>query len=314
MRLTRLCRSILFSLVVVALALVGCGSSKTEAEEIFDSREAIVEQNGATRLALAVDRGGKAKLSVKGADGKPVEGVTGTLTVKGEGPKAPATRVPLAPDPKTKVLTAALPELTDDLTEVRYDLSVNGRPLNGTMHVPAGGTKELEENAKTAAKAKIAPGTRGPNGGVVQVVGDDVIEVVAGQKSGTVRAYVLDSNLKPVKVGSRTIKLGLVSEKGSETVVLGPDPSGQFLFGKLTLIANPIKITIAVTYHGETVVAVCNHPPGSVIVVGPGAPVIVILANVVWDVDVVVVQKPPVIVVHGKGKGKGKKKWKWKYK
>lgn len=314
MRLTPLCRAIVLSLAVVALALVGCGSSKTEAEEIFDSREAIVEQNGATRVALAVDRGGKAKLSVKGADGKPVEGVTGTLTVKGEGPKAQPTRVPLAPDPKTKVLTAALPELTDDLTEVRYDLNVNGRPLNGTMHVPAGGTNELEENAKTAAKAKIAPGTRGPNGGVVQVVGDDVIEVVAGQKSGTVRAYVLDPSLKPVKVGSRTIKLGLVSEKGSETVVLGPDPSGLFLVGKLTLIANPTKITIAVTYHGETVVAVCNHPPGSVIVVGPGAPVIVILANVTWDVDVVVIQKPPVIVVHGKGKGKGKKwkKWKWK--
>lgn len=311
MRLTQLCRSILLSVVMASLALAGCGS-KNEAEEIFDSREAIVEQNGAARVALAVDRGGRAKLSVKGADGKPIPGVTGTLAVRGEGPKAQATKVPLAPDPKTGLLVAALPELADDMTEVRYDLAVNGRPLNGTMHVPPGGTKELEENAKAAEKAKIAPGTRGPNGGVVQVVGDDVIEVVAGQKSGAVRAYVLDSNLKPVKVGSRTIKLGLVSEKGSETVVLAPDPGGLFLVGKLTLIANPIKITIAVTYHGETVVAVCNHPPGSVIVVGPGAPVIVILMNVTWDVDVVVVPKP-VIVVHGKGKGKGKK-WKWKRK
>jgi hypothetical protein len=314
MRLTLFYRSILFSLtvVVLALSLAGCGG-KGEAEEGFDAREAIVEQNGATRLALAVDRGGKAKLSVKGADGKPVPGVTGTLAVKGESPTALASRVPLTPEPKTGLLLASLPELADDLTEVRYDLNVGGRPLNGTMHVPAGGTKELEESAQVAAKAKIAPGTRGPNGGVVQVVGDDVIEVIAGQKKGAVRAYVLDSNLKPVAIGSRTIKLGLVSEKGSEVVVLAPDPGGQFLVGKLTLIANPIKITIAVTYHGETVVAVCNHPPGSVIVVGPGAPVIVILANVSWDIDVVVVQRPPVIVVHGKGKGKGKK-WKWKRK
>jgi len=41
--------------------------------------------------------------------------------------------------------------------------------------------------------------------------------------------------------------VGFVSEKGSETVVLAPDPEGDFLVGKMILIANPIKITVAVT-------------------------------------------------------------------
>ncbi len=56
------------------------------------------------------------------------------------------------------------------------------------MHLPAGGTKELDENAKEATKIKIPVGQKGPNGGVLQVVGDDVVEVVAGKKNGAVRA------------------------------------------------------------------------------------------------------------------------------
>jgi hypothetical protein len=142
-------------------------------------------------------------------------------------------------------------------------------------------------------------------------VGDDIVEIVAGQKSGTVRVYLLDPDLKPIKIGSRKVKLGFVSEKGSEIVVLSPDPGGQFFVGKMSMIVNPIQITVAVTYHEHTEVVLCNHLPGSVIVVGPSAPPIVILVNVSWDVAVVVAPPPPVIIMHGKGKGKGK--WRYRY-
>jgi hypothetical protein len=313
MRLAVLYRSILVALIAV-LSLTACrDKSKDVTPEGIESQGALTEQHDAGALVFSVAPNGQVQLLVKGTDGKPLEkGVSGTLTVKGEGPKAEPVKVALLPDPKTGLLSAAIPELVDDLTEVKYELTVNDKPIKGTLHLPAGGTKELEENAKVTAEAKIPPGTKGPNGGIVQVVGDDIIEVVAGKTSGAVRVYLLDADLKPIPIGSRKIKLAFQNAKGSETVVLAPGPDSQYFVGKMTLIANPVKITVVLTYHDHTHVVLCGHHPGSVIVVGPSAPVIIILVNVSWDIDVVVVPPPPVIIVHGKGKGKGH--WKHKHK
>jgi hypothetical protein len=304
MSLPALCRSILLSLIVV-LSLSACRSkSKEITPETIESQGALTEQHDGGALVFSVDPKGQLQLLVKGPDGKPVTtGVSGTISVKDEDPKAEPVKVALVPDPKTGLLVAALPELVDDLTQVNYELTLNDKPIKGTLHLPAGGTNELEENAKEVEKAKVAPGTKGPNGGLVQVVGDDIIEIVAGKKSGAVRVYLLDADLKPIPMGSRKIKLAFAGPKGAETIELSPDPEGAYAVGKMSLVVNPVKITVAVTYHDHTEVVLCGHYPGKVIVVGSGAPVIIILVNVSWDVDVVI-SRPPVIIMHGKGKGK----------
>ena len=68
----------------------------------------------------------------------------------------------------------------------------------GALHVPAGGTKELVLTARTAATKDNYKGQKGPNGGVVQRVGDDVVEIVGDKGTGQVRVYALDATLKPI--------------------------------------------------------------------------------------------------------------------
>jgi hypothetical protein len=302
-------RPILFALIAI-LSLTSCRKKEATPEGLED-QGAITEQNNGAALVFSVAPDGKVKALVKGPDGKPLDkGVSGAVIVKGAEPKAEAVRVAFVPEPKTGLLVAAMPELVDDVTEVKYELTVNDKPIKGVFHLPAGGTKELDENAKAAVKVKIPAGKKGPNGGVLQVVGDDIVEIVAGKKNGSVRAYVLDPDLKPVQIGDRKIKIAFVTSKGTDVVVLSPDPGGTFFVGKLKVIENPVKITIALTHHDHTAVVLCGYDPGNVLVVGPSAPVLVILADVSWDVDVVIVPPRPVIMVHGKGKGKWKKKWK----
>jgi hypothetical protein len=341
MSLRALYRSIFFAIIAV-LSLTSCRKNEAIPERLED-QGAITEENNGVALAFSAAPNGKLKLFVKGPDGKPLDkGVSGAVIVQGAEPKAEAVKVAFVPEPKTGLLVAAMPELVDDVTEVKYELNVNDKPINGVLHLPAGGTKELEETAKVAVKVKIPAGQKGPNGGILQVVDDDVVEIVAGQKNGTVHAYVLDPSLKPVRLGDRKLKIAFVTSKGPDVVVLSPDPGGTFFVGKLKVIENPVKITVALTHHDHTEVVLCGYEPGKVIVVGPRAPGLVILAAVSWDVDVViapprpvviapprpgvvvqpqpgvvvqpqpvvVVQPRPVIMMHGKGKGKGK--WKWK--
>lgn len=296
-------------MLLAALSLPAC-HKKDAVPEGLDAESALTQENAGSALVFSVLPNGQLQLLVRGPDGKPVEsGVSGTVTVKPTEPKAEPVKVALVQDPKTKLMVAALPELADDLTEVKYDLAINSKPVKGVMFLPEGGTKELDENGKEAGKVKIPPGKKGPNGGVLQVVGSDVVEIVAGKKNGGLRVYVLDADLKPVPVGTRKIKLALVTPKGPETVVLGVDPGGAYFAGKMSVVENPSQITVVLTDHDHTEVVLCGYEPGKVVVVGPSAPVLVILAPVVWDVDVVVVvPPPPVIMIHGKGKGK----WGWR--
>lgn len=296
-------------LVLVAVALAsasvsGCGKKSSDPPEpaaAASPEGSVTERNGPVEIAWSVSPEGQVTGKVRHSDDSPIErAVLGSLTVKPPG-GAPTT-LPLTWD--NGALTGQIPKLDADLTEVAYDLVVDGADVHGAMHLPRGGTKELVESAKEAAAAKaIPPDTKGPNGGVVQVVGDDIVEVVADKNSGAVRMYVLGDDLKPVPVGKRRGKLAFVAAT-PEIVELSADPSGMFLAGKCVGKAPPTKITIVIVDGDEVDVALCHYVPGGVVFVGPAAPVFAVFIVTSWPVVVVT---PPVIVVPvHKGKGKGK--------
>lgn len=250
-------------------------------------------EDGSVGWDIAAD--GSVRALVKTKDGNPIDkDVSGTLTWKepdGE------RQIPLALDPKTGLLIAAGPKLEADLTEVKYNVIVAGKPWTGTLHVPAGGTRVIVEGAKKAEKKPIPEGKTGPNGGVIQVVGDDIVEVVADKDSGQVRVYVLDPDLKPIPVGNRTIKLGFVGAS-SELVVLNPAPGGLYVTGTLVAKANPTKLTVLMAHPTHTDVVVVGHRPGVHVVVGPSAPVVNVVVATPWHVGVKVKTNPGVVVVH----------------
>ena len=316
MRLEKLLHSTLVALSLAAVAaLPACSKKddKAEAEvtaENIAAEDAITEQHEAATVTWAVAPEGKVKARFKAPDGTPLDdGVTGTVTVKPARKGAEPVSAKLVFDAKAGVHTADIPKLEDDLTEVSYDVQVKGKPLKSTLYVPKGGTHELVATAKLNAEVKIPEGKKGPNGGVLQIAGDDLIEVAADVKTGETRVYVLDDDLKPIPVGKRKVKLGVVAS-GPEFVELDAEPKGLYFTGKLGVKTNPHKLTVVV-YPEDTptpVVVLCGWHPGAVVVVGPSAPVVGLFVVANWS-PVVIVPTPGVIVV---GKGKGKGKWKWK--
>jgi len=306
--------------VFVAAGLVavtaGCGKNQEQAAaEIISADSAITEKHDSAELIWNVGPDGKVNARVRNKDDLPItSGVSGSITVKPTQEGGAAVTVPLSVSPETGLLTGQLPKLTDDLTEVAYDLQVEGAKVQGTLHLPRGGTKELVESAREAAAAKLLPpDAKGPNKGIVQVVGDDIVEVVADKDSGMVRMYVLDDDLKVIPVGKRKGKLAF-GGPSSEVIVLGPDPSGMYLHGKAIAKVQPVKITVVVIDGDEVDVALCHYAPGGVIVVGAAAPVLVVFVVTGWQVVVLptpIFVQPGIIVKKGKGKGKWKGKWKF---
>ncbi|WP_437726743.1 hypothetical protein [Sorangium sp. So ce861] len=327
MRIQCCIRSMLVALAVASTAVVspGCSKSPEITAESIDDNWALTEQHEPGSVVMTVAQDGRVTVLVKDRDGKPIaEGVTGNVTVKVPGKDGAPVTAELVPEPKSGgVLLAKIPPLEDDLTEVNYEFKVKGEPFTGVLHVPRGGTRELQESAKENQAIKVE-GKKGPNGGVLQPVGDDIVEIVADKATGDVRVYVLDPNLKPVPIGQREIKLAIHTASGPDVIVLAPGPERLYFTGKLKAKVNPTKITVVLKEGGHTDVVLCNYHPGSVIVVGPSAPVIGILVATAWAVKVNV--KPTVvvhddddddgrrvIVVHkGKGKGKGRGRWRWK--
>ncbi|MFS8068396.1 MAG: hypothetical protein ACMG6S_18720 [Byssovorax sp.] len=315
MRFSILVRSALVALTVASTAaLPAC--SKKSANDITDEatavEEALTEQHPAAAVTWLVMPDGQVKAMVKSPDGTPLEkGVTGTVTAKALDKTGKPVTAKLEAGAKPGAYTATLPKLEADLTDVTYKLEVDGKPVAGTLHLPRGGTAQLVTSAKAVEEAKMPADTKGPNGGIVQVVGDDVVEIVADKATGQVRVYVLDDDLKPIAVGKRKVKLAAVA--GSpELVELEVEPKGLYFTGKFTGKTNPVKLTV-VFYPDvdvEPIVVLCGWKPATVIVVGPGAPVLIPIFVVVnWAPVVVIDNSPPVIVIHH---GKGKGKWKWK--
>src|SRR5262245_22203593 len=103
MRLTVFYRSVLLAFLAV-FSLSACRSKAKEGaapesgvtSESIETQGALIERHDAGELVFSVEPNGKLKLLVKGTDGKPVQGVTGTLSVKGEDVKAAPTKVTLA--------------------------------------------------------------------------------------------------------------------------------------------------------------------------------------------------------------------------
>lgn len=327
MRITRLAHSIFVALAIACTAAApGCSKKPDITAENIADQDVVAEQHDTGTVVWSMTPEGQVRALVKGPDGKPIEeGVTGTLSVK-TSPDAEPVKVDLKPEENTGgVLAATLPKLEADLTEVSYDIKVGDKPIKGALHVPKGGTPELVAAAKVTAEAKL-DGKKGPNGGIVQVVGDDTVEIVADKTSGKVRVYLLDDELKAEPIKERKLKVKLALSGGAaETVELLPDPKGLYFEGKVKVKINPTKITIVIVDNGVAHAALCGWHPGVIIVVGPSAPVIGIFVAVKWDIDVVV--KPPIIVHddddddddHGpvivigkKGKWKGKHKGHWK--
>ncbi|MDI1447267.1 hypothetical protein [Polyangium sp. 6x1] len=317
MRLEKLLHSTLVALSLAAVAaLPACSKKddKVEAEaevtaENIAAEDAITEQHEAATVTWAVAPEGKVKARFKSPDGAPLDdGVTGTVIVKPARKGAEPVTAKLVFDAKAGVHTADIPKLEDDLTEVSYDVQVKGKPLKSTLYVPKGGTHELVATAKVSAEAKIPEGKKGPNGGVLQVAGDDLIEIVADVKTGESRVYVLDDDLKPMPVGKRKVKLAVVAN-APEFVELDAEPKGLYFTGKFVVKTNPHKLTVVV-YPEEAptpVVVLCGWHPGAVVVVGPSAPVVGLFVVANWA-PIVVVPAPPIVVVKGKGKGH----WHWK--
>ncbi|MCC6526672.1 MAG: hypothetical protein IT373_28750 [Polyangiaceae bacterium] len=276
-------------------------------EAAMDESAALVEQQGDLRLSWVVDPEGHVWLAARGADGARVEPAKGTLAVRPLGaaaPAAPAAEVALAPSPGA--MRADVGPLRAELTELRYTVEVQGKPLTGVLHLPATGTRGLVAAAPAPVDGGVARDTTGPHGGVVQVVGDDVVEIVAHKTSGEVRVYVLDATLEPVAVGDRKVKLAFAGES-SQYLELAPAPDGTYLTAKLAAKIEPVHLTVVVVRPGAVHVALCGHWRGDVIVVDHHRPHYALYVVDDWD-----------LFVHGhghghgkwKGKGKGKGKWK----
>jgi hypothetical protein len=272
----------------IVLAALACSCRKEiTAESIEKSPDAITEQRPAGSASWIVQPDGTVHAALRGPDGKPVaQPVAGQITF--ESPDGPPTSVPVQYDPRTGVLSAAGPKLDADITPVKYTLTVGDTPWNGTIGVPPGGTHDLAETGQL--QTSLPPNTVGPNGGVVQMVGPDRVELVANKRTGDVRAYVLDADNHPVDPGERKITVEIAGPH-PELVALAPEPQGHFVVGHAPAIVDAPQVTLAVHAHGTTHACLVGWSPGSVVVVGPGAPRVHVLAVDAWPDEVVEVHE-----------------------
>jgi hypothetical protein len=262
-----------------------------------------IEKHDNGSIHWDIDENGVTHAIVKTPSGDIAEDAKGTVTFKTANGDVKAN---LEKDPDTGVLIAKGPKLADDITEVRYNVSVAGKPLAGAMHVPQEGTSALVAEAEVAAKVEIPAGKKGPNGGVIQVVGDDVVEIVADKGSGETRVYLLDADFKVVPVGDRKVTLGFVGAT-PEVIVTTVGPGGAYFVAKAKTKINPIKVTVAVRVKNRARVVLVGYRPHTVVVVGVGAPVVAVFVPTPWVVvgPTVVVGGPVIYWGHGHGWGHG---------
>lgn len=272
--MTRFAHVSLVSLVLVFASACSSSSSEApapaavnvEAEAAVNAdlgAEALIEEHDEGTVAWRIDPDGQVKAAVTAtATGRVKEDVSGSVIYKIEGSE-PKT-VPLVLDAKTGLLVAAGPKLEADLIEVNYTVTVSGKPWSGVIHVPVGGTAELVAGAKVTAEAKLPDETVGPHGGTIQIVGDDRLEMVADASSGETRVYVLDVDLKPVRIESRKLRMGFVAEK-TTFVNFDPEPSGFYFSARLgasAALLNPLRVTASLSVGSVTHAAIWGYRPG----------------------------------------------------
>lgn len=230
--------------LAIALLLLALGCDRAaEIAPVGAERGALTETHeGDYALSWVVTPEGGARVGVT-KDGRPVAPTRGDLRVKALG-DAENVKHELTLD--EGILTADVGPLAE-VTVVRYRVEVDGRTLRGSLHLPAGGTAELVGAAERHDAADLAE--KGPAGGLLQRVGDDVVEVVV-PASGELRVYVRDDDLRPVALEDRSVRLILDDE------VVTLTPARAYFVGKRRRSrAPPTKITVVVHHGGMTRVA-----------------------------------------------------------
>ena len=255
--------------------VVGLGVEAETAVNADLGAEALVEEHDEGSVAWRIDTDGQVKAAVTASSGARIkQDVGGALVYKLESGE-PRT-VPLVVDAKTGLLVAAGPKLEADLTEVSYTITVSGKPWSGVLHVPVGGTAALVASAKVTAEAKLPDETVGPHGGTIQIVGDDRLEMVADADTGETRVFVLDVNLQPVTLETRTLRMGFVAAR-SELVTFAPAPGGLYFVGRIGAAINPLQITVALGFGGAMHAAIWGYRPG-IRIYSPSATVLIATA------------------------------------
>lgn len=166
-------------------------------------KDALTLDDGKHRVAVSVDPDGQTRLVAYDAKGTIVdpEKVSGTVGAAGGEPEKIEV--------KDDAIVAKLPELEKGLTTIELKLKIAGEKFEHTLDVPEGGTAALAKPPKKT----IPPGTKGPNGGTVEVVGDHIVEIVIDEKTDDLRVYFLNEKLEQIEVPEGTeIELNIEDE------------------------------------------------------------------------------------------------------
>lgn len=187
----------LLGLAIVLSGAIAVGCNKDKGEEASADPQAaeargaaLVEERDEGKLEWVVQPDGQVRVRVTPNEGG-TPALSGALLVDGESYKLTAEGMSLS---------GAGPKLAAELTTISYSLKVGDATWDGALHVPPGGTKELV----AVPSIEIPEGTKGPNGGVVDVIGEQRVEIVTDEKTGEVRVYFLDEKLQVVPVGEGT--------------------------------------------------------------------------------------------------------------
>lgn len=193
-----------FALALAGALAVGCNRNKGEdaSADPASAEAAFVEERDEGKLEWIVQPDGKVRVKVTVNEGG-APALSGALLVDGQSYSLTADGMSLSGEG---------PKLSAELTNITYSLKVGDNTWDGTLHVPPGGTKELV----AVPTISIPEGTKGPNGGVVDVIGDQRVEIVTDEKTGEVRVYFLDENLKVIPVGSSTAVIAFQQQQEEE--------------------------------------------------------------------------------------------------
>jgi hypothetical protein len=233
--------------VAASLAVTGCRKAPADPPPAAEPESTVTEQSDNGSISWNVETDGRVRAEVKDKDGRRItKGITGTMTWPGEWTDDYA-EVSLDAN---GYLVAQGPALKDDLTEIDYTLVIDGKPWAGVLHVPRGGTRALDEDAKVAVD--VPAGKTGPNGGTIQYIHGEPVELVADKDTGEVRIYVLGPDFKVVEEpGERSFRIGYVAEV-PETVVLVREPGMPYYVGRWRARMDPFRVTVAMTVGVET--------------------------------------------------------------
>jgi hypothetical protein len=252
------------ALVVILAALAACSKTAPKEGDVATTsakesvQPALVEAFGSGAIAWSIDESGKIRAEIRDKDGANVS-KTASGTADWDGSTAK-----LAYDDNAKALVGSGPALKADITPIKYAITGGPEPMAGTLQMPIGGTPALASDAKNDTTDAGA----GPNGGIVQTVGDDRVEIVADGDSDEVRVYILDASGKPVAPGDRKVTLALNGDS-NDVIVVTPSPDGLYLVGNWKSKADPSRITVCVRRGTVVHVAIVGwHPGVKLIVIG----------------------------------------------